>query len=181
MPSFIFGQTTNSQTATTVQSVDLKSFEWLTELTEKGLELTKDSVTITREFQKVLQDENYRATLYPDNYSWEQAIKFIQNKELKKAYWYFINLYPENEENKKLVVKSILTYDQLFKMDEILVNTFYTYCFMDPEINIIKDGNPEIVHPDILEKKLNDVKEMINYIYVYRNQAKKELSTNQNP
>jgi hypothetical protein len=55
-------------------------------------------------------------------------------------------------------------------MDEVLVNTFYTYSFMDPEISVIKDGKPEIVRPDILEAKLANVKEMVAYIVKYRKQ-----------
>lgn len=146
------------------------SLNWVTELGEKGLSFEEDSLIISKEFQKVLQDSSYRNLLFPRQYTWTQTTQFLQAKELKKAFWYFINLYPENERNKEMVVRSVLAYEKLFKMDEILVNTFYTYSFMDPEVSLIKDGKPEIVRPDLLEAKLRNVKEIVGYIYGYRKQ-----------
>lgn len=145
---------------------------WLEYLNEKGLELHDDSVVMGKEFQKVLSNENYRKTVYPETYSWETTMAFIHYQDLKKAFWYMINLYPENDTNKELVVKSVLTYDKLFKMDEMLVNTFYTYSFLDPQVSEIVDGKPEIVRPDILEGKLENLKEIIGYIHYYRSRQK---------
>jgi len=155
--------------------------KWLVDLSEKGIEVTDDSIKLSKEFQKVLLDENYRATIYPETYTWEKVLMFIQTQELKKAFWFFINLYPESEKNKELVIKSVLTYDKLFKMDELLVNTFYTYCFIDPEVCIIKDGVPEVAHPDILEGKLRNVKEIIGFINYYRRKAEEKTQNEKNP
>ncbi|MEN8116988.1 MAG: hypothetical protein ABFS16_08420 [Bacteroidota bacterium] len=143
---------------------------WLTELAEKGYDISKDSLIISEEFQKVLQDSSYRALLYPETYTWTQATHLIQTQQLKQAFWHFINLYPKSKKNKELAVRSILAYEKVFKMDEVIVNTFYTYSFMDPEVSIIKDGVPEITRPDIMEAKLRDVKEIVGYIYSYRKQ-----------
>jgi hypothetical protein len=145
---------------------------WLEYLNEKGLELSDDTVVMGKEFQKVLTDENYRKIVYPETYYWESTLAFIHYQDLKKAFWYMINLYPENDTNKELVVKSVLTYDRLFKMDEMLVNTFYTYSFQDPQVSEIIDGKPEIVRPDILERKLENLKEIIGYIHYYRSRQK---------
>lgn len=160
----VFAQSSDSLKLGKTQSVELSQYSKLAELNDKGIEITKDSLVLGKEFRKVLNDENYRAMLYPETYSWQQAVDFIQSQELKKAFWYFINLYPENDVNKELVIKSILTYDRLFKMDEIIVNTFYTYCFMDPKVSKIIDGKPEIFRPDLLESKLRNVKEIVSYI-----------------
>jgi len=168
IPVIVIGQTTVKSSE--VQNELVK--KWLVDLSEKGIDVTDDSLKLSKEFQKVLLDENYRATIYPETYTWEKAVQFIQSQELKKAFWFFINLYPESEKNKELVVKSVLTYDKLFKMDELLINTFYTYCFIDPEVSIIKDGTPEVIHPDILEGKLRNVKEIIGFINYYRNKEK---------
>ena len=59
---------------------------WLAELNEAGLELTEDSIMMSEEFLLLLQDEDSRANLYPGNYTWQQAIQFIQKQELKKAF-----------------------------------------------------------------------------------------------
>ena len=69
-----------------------------------------------------------------------------------------------------MAVRSVLAYEKVFKMDEILLNTFYTYSFMDPEVSEIKDGIHEITRPDIMEAKLRNVKEIVGYIYSYRKQ-----------
>jgi hypothetical protein len=47
---------------------------------------------------------------------------------------------------------------------------FYTYCFLDPEMNIIKEGKSEITRPDILEEKLRNVQEIVAYVNRYREQ-----------
>jgi hypothetical protein len=166
LPIYLYGQSADSLYNT------FNPEKWLAELNEKGLELSGDTIIINKEIIKLLQDAEYRKTVYPENYTWEQSIEFIQNLELKKAFWFFINLYPENEKYKEMVVKSILTYDKLFKMDEIIVNTFYTYCFTDPEIGSILNGKPEIHRPDILEAKLNVVKEIVTYLELYRAKEK---------
>ncbi|NOR74449.1 MAG: hypothetical protein GQ525_04760 [Draconibacterium sp.] len=169
-PLVLFGQTqdnTKKQNNDTIPA-------WLTELAEKGYEINEDSLIVSDEFLKVLNDSNYSALLYPKTYTWTQATRFIDTQELKKAFWFFVNLYPENETNKKIVVRSILAYEKVFKMDEVIVNTFYTYSFMDPEVSEIIDGKPEITRPDIMESKLRDVKEIVEYIHIYREQQEKE-------
>ncbi|MHC1702919.1 MAG: hypothetical protein AB9846_03325 [Tenuifilaceae bacterium] len=142
----------------------------LKSLNEKGLDRNKDSVFVSEEFTKLLRDSTYRKEIYQKEYTWEQTIKLIQKTELKKAFWYLINLYPTSDKNKELVIKSIITYETLFKMDEVLINTFYTYAFTDPVSSIIVDNKPEITRPDILEGKLRTVYELVQYIYKYRDQ-----------
>lgn len=143
-------------------------YNWLDQLGEKGLELRDDSLIIGKEVQMLMEDESYRRLLYPEKYSWDQVTHFIRLQDLKKAFWYMINLYPDNDINKEIVLKSVLAYDQLFKMDEILINTFYSYCFTDPEVSVFNGGKPEIVRPDLLEAKLSNVREMVSYIHYYR-------------
>lgn len=41
---------------------------------------------------------------------------------------------------------------------------------MDTEVSIIKNGKPEVVRPDILDEKLRNVTEIVNYIRNYRQQ-----------
>ena len=169
-PLILFGQTSADKK---LQS-DETSMRWLTELAEKGYNTKGDSIIITEEFQKILQDSAYRALLYPKDYTWTQTANLIQNQQLKPAFWYMINLYPQNQRSKEMAVRSILAYEKVFKMDEVLLNTFYTYSFMDPEVSELKNGIPEITRPDIMEAKLRDVKEIVEYIYIYRKQQKEK-------
>jgi len=147
-----------------------QTLSMLKNLSTKGLDMSKDSLIVSEEFNKLLKDEVYRKTLYPNIYTWEQTINYINTKELKKAFWYLINLYSTSDKNKELVIRSVITYDALIQMDKVLINTFYTYAFTDPEVSIIVDNSPEIIRPDVLESKLRNVNELIQYIYKYREQ-----------
>lgn len=174
--SFIgLGQNADSEKQKENRLQETAVLTWLADLNEKGLEIKGDSLIMGREFQKVMNDEKYRELIYPEIYKWDDALLFLKNKYLKQAFWVFINLYSDNETNKKLVLKSVMAYDQLLEMDEMMVNSFYTYSFADPETSIMKDGKPEIVRPDIMEAKLRDVKEIVEYIHYFRNQTKKEI------
>lgn len=165
----VIGFSQNNTPAPVLSDSELeKVINNLLELTEKGVEITEDSLIIGEEFRKMLNDEAYRSSVFPEKYTWEQTKNFIQQQELKRAFWYMINLYSESPEDKEIVVRSLIFYDNLLKMDKVLVNTFYTYCYFDPEVGEVIEGVPEILRPDILEVKLNNVKEIVGYIRYYR-------------
>lgn len=144
------------------------TLQMLKDISTKGIAMINDSVVVSEKFHALVNDSNIRNEIYPKEYTWEQAIQYIQENDLKKAFWFLINLYPETEQNKKLVVKSVLSYDAVFKVDQVLINTFYTYAFADPESCMISGNTTEIVKPQILEAKLNTVKELVRYIHYYR-------------
>jgi hypothetical protein len=173
----IYGQNNpvNSSDSSTISKEQLsQTIQMLKDLSTKGIDLSKDSLYVSEEFNRLLTNEDYFKSIYPEIYSWEQTIIFIETKELKKAFWFLINLYPTSDENKELVIKSVISYDALFKMDLVLINTFYTYAFTDPEISKIIDNKPEIIRPDILENKLRVVKEITQYLYMYREQTARQ-------
>ncbi len=136
------------QTAITPAVDSAKKYEsgiaWLKDLYEPGVTMQADSLLINKEAERLLNDAQYRQTIYPAKYTWEAAARFIQKQEIKKAVWYFINLYNISDENKELVIKSLLVYDKYFKMDKVLMSSFYTYSLTDPEIGTIEDGHSEI-------------------------------------
>lgn len=146
-----------------------KSFS-IEDLYEMGVRKDNDSLYISDESAKAHSDSDYRKILYPEIYSWEKALTLIAAIELKKAFWHLINLYPKGQESKEFSVRIILGYDGLFDMERVIISTFYTYAFMDPEIGSIEDGKIDITRPDILEEKLHVVKEMVTYIHAYRQQ-----------
>jgi hypothetical protein len=147
---------------------------WLKDLYEPGVSMEADSLRINKEAERLLNDEQYRQTMYPVKYTWEAATGFVQKQEIKKAVWYFINLYTINTQNKELVLKSLLVYDKFFKMDRVLRSSFYTYSFTDPEIGKIENGHSEITAPHIMEKKLNALKAILFYLNKYRPADRKE-------
>jgi hypothetical protein len=167
--SDIYGQTSKIS----IKSNDTVIATWVKDLYEPGVKVEEDSIFMNEEAQKLMNDEIYRNLIYPKSYTWQTTLNLIQKQELKKAFWYFINLYLVSDQNKDLVIKSILTYDKLFKMDKVLVSTFYTYSLTDPEIGTIKEGKSNVTSPHIMEKKLQALKEMLFYLDKYRKEDKK--------
>ena len=147
---------------------------WLKNLNEEGVTVIGDSVIMNAETIRLLTDSQYRQIIYPQTYTWENVVHFIKIQELRKAFWYLINLYLVNDKYKEMAVKSFLVYDRIFKLDKILVNTFYTYILTDPEIGTIVMGHSKITAPHIMEKKLNAVKEILFYLDKYKPKDRKE-------
>lgn len=168
LSSGLIGQTPPPESSE--QQANTALLTWLRELYEPGVAVVEDSIVINEEAAKLLKDEAYRKIVYPEVYSWQTTLEFIKQQELKKAFWFMLNLYDESEQNKQLVVKSLLTYDALFKMDKILVSTFYTYSLTDPEIGEITDGKSVVTSPHILEQKLQSLKEILYYLDKYKKQ-----------
>lgn len=173
-----YGQNTRMPESKNTAS-DSTTLTWLKDLYEPGVKVTDDSVILNKEAERLLKDTEYRKVMYPSVYTWDVAKEFVQKQELKKAVWFFINLYLINDINKELVVKSILTYDKLFKMEKILVSSFYTYSLTDPEIGKIEEGHSEVTAPHVLEKKLNALKAMLFYLDKYKPADRKEESKGQ--
>ena len=168
----------NCQTATTpsvyTPTQEEFSIAWLKDLYEPGVTMQADSLVINKEAEHLLNDAAYRQTMYPATYTWEAAASFIQKQEIKKAVWYFINLYLQNDQNKEKVIKSLLVYDKVFKMEKVLMSSFYTYSLTDPEIGKIENGHSEITAPHIMERKLNALKAMLFYLHKYKLEGRKE-------
>ena len=158
LTSFSFGQTTD---------ITSDQFKKLNSLYEHGVEIIGDSLIISEETMSLLLDEEKRQLIYPSEYNWGQTLQLIQESKLKLAFWNLINLYTQSDYNKDKVVKSILTYNTVLHMDEVLPAVFYSYCYTDPEIGEIVDGRPIVKKPHILEEKLNAVKEIVYYINKY--------------
>lgn len=156
------------------RSQDSAILAWLKDLYEPGVMVGEDSIFLNKESERLLIDKQYRQVMYPATYTWEAAINFIQKQEIKKALWFFINLYLVNDQNKELVVKSILTYDKIFKMEKMLVSSFYTYSLTDPEVGTIEQGHSKITAPQIMEKKLNALKAMLFYLDKYKPENRKD-------
>ena len=145
---------------------------WLKDLYDVGVVMDKDSIKINDEAKKIILDSNFRKLIYPASYTWEAAISLLNKLELKKGFWYLINLYSTDTVHKNLVLQSLLSFDKLMDMEKVVVSTFYTYALLNPKICTISNGRPVITKPDIVEKQFNKVKEIVSYIAYYRKQQK---------
>ncbi len=162
-----YSQATESLAINTSEK-EAYSLKWLQDLYEPGVSMKNDSLVINKEAERLLNEASYRSTIYPAAYTWEAAAEFIKRNEIKKALWYFINLYTINSQNKEMVIKSLLVYNKVFKMDKALMSSFYTYSLTDPEIGKIENGHSEITAPHVMEKKLNSLKAMLFYLNKYK-------------
>lgn len=162
-----FGQTSDKHIMFDSASKDSVVLAWLQNLYEEGVKVEGDSVTVSAETTRLLTDEPYRLVMYPKTYKWEGVVFFIQRQDIKRACWFMLNLYLDNDKNKELALSSLMTYDKLLRMDKILTNTFYTYVLADPEIGNLADGRFKVTAPHIMEKKLNALREILFYLDKY--------------
>ena len=142
--------------------------KWLTDLNEQGVEKNNDSFFVRQEVLLLLKDSDYRKAVYPGIYRWQGVSALLNKMELKKAFWHLINLYQTDSARRNMVVGTFVLYDSLMDMDKILISTFYTYAFTDPQVCRITNGKPDIYRPDLLEKKLRTTREIISYIWMNR-------------
>lgn len=142
--------------------------DWENDLFDEGFSLQKDSVHVSDETKRLFLDESYRKSTYPASYNWTQAIQILKSMELKKAFWHLQNLYRTDKQHKELILQTFVLYDSLVDMERILLNSFYTYAFADPEVCVVSEGKPMITHPDVLESKFANVKEIIGIVKLNR-------------
>ena len=145
--------------------------KWVENLYEAGIRMDKDSIYITEEAGKAATDPAYRALLYPDTYTWPTVTALFNKMQYKIAFWYLINLYQKDPSSREFVLQYVLTLDEAFEMDKVLVSVFYTYGLVDPEIGMMVSGKPQINHPEKAEAKLAVVKELISLLQAHRQQT----------
>lgn len=146
---------------------------WLAQLYEIGVVVQGDSIYISEEARQAATDSAFRAVLFPPVYTWSAAVSIFQQMQLKIGFWYLINLYKNDSATREYVLQYILTFENILDMDKVLISSFYTYAFLDPEVSVIIQGKPVIQHPEIVEQKLMTVKEILMYIMAYREKQKK--------
>ena len=145
--------------------------EWIQNMYEHGIRKDADTLFISTEVQNLIANEKLMEFMFPEEYTWERAVFLLNKMELKKAFWFLLNLYPTNKE---LVLRTFLKYDTLVNMDKVLVSVYYTYAMVDPKVCKIENGKPNIVRPDLVEEGLANLKEVISQIAYYRPQVRKE-------
>jgi hypothetical protein len=137
-------------------------------LSSMGVETRNDSLIVKQEVVKLFTDSLYRKSVYPAQYTWQEAILLLREMDLKKAFWYMLNLYETDTAHRSFVLGTFVAYDSLMSMDKILLSTYYTYAFADPRVSRIKDNKPDIFRPDLLEHGLMRLKDIIAQVWYYR-------------
>ncbi len=159
--SALFGQDTTQVKISNDSLVVLQKLtsKWLKDFKHCGVKLDGDTIKKTSEFRKLRKDPAYRKIIY-GSYNWTNAVDYIKTHETKKYLWNLINMYSSTEKNREFVMKSLVSLNETENVKKLLYETFFTYCFTDPTISTMKRKRPVITHPEVLMKKLSDVKEM---------------------
>jgi len=157
-------------------------FRQVQSLYEAGLEKTSDtSLVVREEVYRLMKDAAYRQIVYPEKYDWEHAVAMLKSMEFKKGFWQLINLYQSDKERRGYVIAVMIMYDGLMTMDEVLLNTYYTYGLSDPRVTRMVDNKPDIFRPDLLEQGLNATRELVQYVRSYRVYKEKKATTASKP
>lgn len=139
--------------------------EWFKNLTEKGVSSGEKEIFFSEEAIKLLNDSSYRTEIYKDNYSLYDVGISLSHMDIKLAFWQMINIYPQNKDT---LIQFIYAYDKILPVDEIVLASFYTYAFFDPNITKLNTGKPEVYRPDIFEEYFRRTKEIIYYLNYLR-------------
>ncbi len=175
---FFFGngfsqETEGDYTFTEAQLAMLKKQEveinaWVEELQTPGVRIEGSTMVFSKEAQKLIKDEAYRASCYAEaGYTFRDVQLSLTANEIQKAFWQMINLYPSHKED---VLKYIYAYDNVFETDKVVTAAFYTYGFFDPAITKIENGKPDVYRPDLFEGHLKSTREIVSYILYFRKQ-----------
>ena len=71
------------------------------------------------------------------------------------------------------MIQYVFAFDEILPVDEILLASFYTYAFFDPNITKLDNGKPDVYRPDIFEEYFRRTKEIIFVIDNLRNSKTK--------
>ena len=171
VPSIVRSQPDSLQDLQWRQVAAAKS--WMDNLYAHGVEIKGDSVYFNDETRLIVSNAEYNTLIYPDAYIWETVSGLMQQKALKQAVWYMINLYRTDQERRDLVLRLILPLDQTLEMDRVMLAAFYTYIAFDPEVYRVENGRTvEVLRPDIAEEKLLATKAIVDQIYAQREKMK---------
>ena len=134
---------------------------WIENLYEFGVRMEGDTFIVTEEAKLAAMDSASRYLLYPDAYTWQRVSLLIEGRDLKRAIWYLINLWYDNE-NRELAANLLNSLRENIDLPRALAASYYTFIFFDPEVGHFANNKPVIDHPDVMEGKLNSIREMIS-------------------
>ena len=149
--------------------IEIENKKWLNTLTSKGVTFKNKEIVFDEEAIKLLQDKSYREKVYREYTLYDVGLSFSE-MDIKKAFWQIINIYPQKKDT---LIQYVFAFDEILPVDEILLASFYTYAFFDPNITKLDNGKPDVYRPDIFEEYFRRTKEIIFVIDNLRNSKTK--------
>ena len=145
--------------------IEIENKKWLNTLTSKGVTSKNEEIVFDEEAIKLLKDKSYREKVYREYTLYDVGLSFSE-MDIKKAFWQIINIYPQKKDT---LIQYVFAFDEILPVDEILLASFYTYAFFDPNITKLDNGKPDVYRPDIFEEYFRRTKEIIFVIDNLRN------------
>lgn len=149
--------------------IEIENKKWLNTLTSKGVTSKNGEIVFDEEAIKLLKDKSYREKVYREYTLYDVGLSFSE-MDIKKAFWQIINIYPQKKDT---LIKYVFAFDEILPVDEIMLASFYTYAFFDPNITKLDNGKPDVYRPDIFEEYFRRTKEIIFVIDNFRNSKTK--------
>lgn len=149
--------------------IEIENKKWLNTLTSKGVTSKNGEIVFDEEAIKLLKDKSYREKVYREYTLYDVGLSFSE-MDIKKAFWQIINIYPQKKDT---LIKYVFAFDEILPVDEIMLASFYTYAFFDPNITKLDNGKPDVYRPDIFEEYFRRTKEIIFVIDNLRNSKTK--------
>lgn len=149
--------------------IEIENKKWLNTLTSKGITSKNEEIVFDEEAIKLLKDKSYREKVYREYTLYDVGLSFSE-MDIKKAFWQIINIYPQKKDT---LIQYVFAFDEILPVDEILLASFYTYAFFDPNITKLDNGKPDVYRPDIFEEYFRRTKEIIFVIDNLRNSKTK--------
>ena len=149
--------------------IEIENKKWLNTLTSKGVTSKNEEIVFDEEAIKLLKDKSYREKVYREYTLYDVGLSFSE-MDIKKAFWQIINIYPQKKDT---LIQYVFAFDEILPVDEILLESFYTYAFFDPNITKLDNGKPDVYRTDIFEEYFRRTKEIIIVIYNLRNSKTK--------
>ena len=149
--------------------IEIENKKWLNTLTSKGVTSKNEEIVFDEEAIKLLKDKSYREKVYREYTLYDVGLSFSE-MDIKKAFWQIINIYPQKKDT---LIQYVFAFDEILPVDEILLASFYTYAFFDPNITRLGSGKPDVYRPDIFEEYFRRTKEIIFVIDNLRNSKTK--------
>ncbi|NND30963.1 MAG: hypothetical protein HKN76_00140 [Saprospiraceae bacterium] len=109
------------------------------------------SLRFSSETIRLLADETYRQSVYPESYGKVQLLQALQERKLQYALWILINL---NLSQPDLVEPVVFKLAQSGIGLAYYLDAFYSYAFADPEVFDFETEEVYVKDPLLLELKL---------------------------
>lgn len=133
----------------------------------KALISLKDgNIKLKGESKRIISDSIYRKLVFREVYTYNDVMISLKASNIRRAIWCLVNLYETQPELSKYILLHLVSAGVT---QQHLLNSFYSYIALDTEIADYSTGVPVLIHPEVVNLKMNNFKKMISFLNEYKN------------